>query len=156
MKDFLITTGLTVSVFALGVAVASYDDQPASAQAPGIHAPKSEQLWELHRETDGPNGGDIYVLDHDLTEDDCEVAAMKLVNPTSGKPIPGEILCVPQRKIMGAPQDVKHSPIPRLVGYGCEGASSTGVIWAAEEDDLPKCEQVLPVGQRPEATIAAK
>lgn len=30
-------------------------------------------------------------------------------------------------------------PKPRLVGYGCEGAD--GPVYAAEEDQMPRCER---------------
>lgn len=35
--------------------------------------------------------------------------------------------------------DVSH-PMPRLVGYGCEG--SGGVLYADEEDHFPRCQRI--------------
>lgn len=31
---------------------------------------------------------------------------------------------------------------PRLIGYGCEGAG--GDLWASEESDFPRCEEIGP------------
>lgn len=34
---------------------------------------------------------------------------------------------------------------PRLVGIGCEGSQSEGILWAMQEDDFPaKCDRIEP------------
>lgn len=37
----------------------------------------------------------------------------------------------------------------RLVGFGCEGAGASGVLYGAEEDEFPKCETIVPVSRSP-------
>lgn len=63
--------------------------------------------------------------------------------PEPAKPAPAALH---QAFLNGMDAEADGNPI-RVVGYGCEGVTN-GVLWAAEEDQLPKCDQVLAVGQR--------
>jgi hypothetical protein len=36
------------------------------------------------------------------------------------------------------------SAMPRLEGHGCDGTGESGIIYADEESDLPRCDVIIP------------
>lgn len=85
----LLNAAFALCVASLGLVGTALADPHSPLNRPHTAAKAApEQLYSLQRET----RRNVYVLDYNLTSDDCESAAMRAL----ARKAPGEIVCAPQ------------------------------------------------------------
>lgn len=70
----------------------------------------------------------------------AQAVAVPKVSPVQQAHLDG--MEVHQAFLAGMDAEATHTPI-RYVGYGCEGVGPSGVVWGAEEDDFPRCKDIV-------------